>query len=249
MVRARRVRASRRAMLEVLAFGAKKKCHASVRAPRSSRATTRPFSRSPGRKPPRSRGCNGASRARPRLGGPPRRPNATAAYRPKPSARSRTRFLLESFQGEPSGLLTKRMRGTRRKRELGRALRRAPVERDGHLDRWQEAQTHRALVGAPFELRSTGGVDGRRALGWNIERYVEPCHASWRRRHLLQHADLRARQRVIALAGEDAHDRGHAGAERRGEQIGRGETLAAAVVIDGCVGLERLARRAVNGMT
>ena len=66
--------------------------------------------------------------------------------------------------------------------------------------------------------------------------------------HVLFDADLHASDIELLLLRFNADDGGHAGGERGGDEVGGGEGLALAAVIDGGVGDEGVLGRAVGGL-
>jgi hypothetical protein len=64
---------------------------------------------------------------------------------------------------------------------------------------------------------------------------LQGLDAARRSLHVLLHRNLGAVERPTAFLGADAHQGQHARAERRCDQVGRRERLAAAFVVDGSV--------------
>ena len=119
-----------------------------------------------------------------------------------------------------------------------------PVERDGHFDRVEQAESNRTLVGRSLEIGAAVVADAvGRTLGQrNVD--GEPRDAARPRGgHQLLHVDARALQPVAALLRQNAHHGRHAHVPRLRWRSGPWlrMTLSSTVIVDRRVGHERVA--------
>ena len=122
---------------------------------------------------------------------------------------------------------------------------RLPHEGHGLVDVRVDAVVDGAAEGGGFEELALGVIRRERDLNGDGQ-----AHNAARAvlAHVLFDADLHAGEIELLLLRLDADDRGHAGGERGGDEVGRGEGLAFAAVIDGGIGDEGVLRGAVGGL-